>query len=132
MFTEVRRHKPSVVFIPQIDRWYATLGDGALTALTTMLQSLPPTDPILLLATTDLEANELDKALVRDLFSYSRKNRAAIARPSTVSIVTPKWHCLEANNMKEQTHGVFQQCRVVHQEVTYRFPRPEHEKEARP
>lgn len=87
-FTEVRRHKPSVVFIPQIDRWYATLGDGALTALTTMLHSLPPTDPVLLLATTDMEVNEMEKAIVRGLFNYSRKNRAVIARPTLVSIAT--------------------------------------------
>lgn len=87
MFTEVRRHKPSVVFIPQIDQWYATLGDSALTTLTSMLQSLPPTDPVLLLATTDVEVKEMEKALVRGLFSYSRKNRVVIARPASVSAI---------------------------------------------
>lgn len=85
MFTEVRRHKPSVIYISQIDRWYTTLGDVALTALTTMLKTLPPTDPILLLATTEMEVNEMDKMLVRDLFGYSRKNRAEITRPDGVS-----------------------------------------------
>lgn len=87
MFTEVRRHKPSVIYISQIDRWYATLGDVALTALTTMLKTLPPTDPILLLATTEMEVNEMDKMLVRDLFGYSRRNRAEIARPDAVSTI---------------------------------------------
>lgn len=86
MFTEVRRHKPSVIYISQIDRWYNTLGDVALTALTTMLKTLPPTDPILLLATTELEVNEMDKMLMRDLFGYSRKNRVEITRPDGVSI----------------------------------------------
>jgi len=89
MFTEVRRHKPSVVFIPQIDQWFATLGESALTTLSSMLQSLPPTDPILLLATTDMEVEEMDKAIVRGLFSYSRKNRVVIARPAYVSTVFP-------------------------------------------
>jgi SpoVK/Ycf46/Vps4 family AAA+-type ATPase len=90
MFTEVRRHKPSVVFIPQIEQWYATLGETALTTLSSMLQSLPPTDPVLLLATTDMEVEELDKAIVRGLFSYSRKNRVVIARPTFVSTICPR------------------------------------------
>lgn len=90
MFTEVRRHKPSVVFIPQIDQWYATLGECALTTLSSMLQSLPPTDPVLLLATTDMEVEDMDKALVRGLFSYSRKNRVVIARPTSVSTFCPR------------------------------------------
>lgn len=89
MFTEVRRHKPSVVFIPQIESWYASLGDSALTALTTMLQSLPPTDPILLLATANQEVDELAQPLVHGLFSYSSKNRVDVARPTKVSSVTP-------------------------------------------
>lgn len=77
------------MFIPQLDRWYHSLGDGALTALTTMLLSLSPTDPILLLATADKEVKDIDKALVRDLFNYSTKNRVVIKRPALVSVVRP-------------------------------------------
>lgn len=70
------------------------MGDVALTALTTMLKTLPPTDPILLLATTELEVNEMDKMLMRDLFGYSRKNRVEITRPDGVSfsvfIIAPR------------------------------------------
>ena len=42
LFTEVRRHKPSVIYIPNIDVWYETLsGTVALVTFTTMLKSIP-------------------------------------------------------------------------------------------
>lgn len=87
MFTEVKRHKPSVIYIPNVDLWCETLGAPAITALVTMLNSVPPTDPILLLGTAMCEANEMDENILRDLFGYSRKNRKQIALPSAVSNV---------------------------------------------
>lgn len=86
MFTEVKRHKPSVVYIPHVDAWYATLGASALKTLTTMLRDIPQTDPVLLFATADCEANEVDKEIMHGLFGLSRKNRIEIARPNNVSI----------------------------------------------
>lgn len=86
MFTEVKRHKPSVVYIPNVDDWCATLGGAAITALINMLKSIPPTDPILLLGTSECEVHQLDKHVLRDLFGYSKKNRTEIARPNAVSI----------------------------------------------
>ncbi|PHH93262.1 hypothetical protein CDD83_8773 [Cordyceps sp. RAO-2017] len=82
LFTEVRRHKPSVIYIPNIDAWYATLqGTVALITFQTMLKSIPPTDPVLLLATAEADRGELASDLVRDFFGYSRKNRMDIPRP---------------------------------------------------
>ena len=86
LFTEVRRHKPSVIYIPNIEAWYATLhGTIALVTFQTMLRSIPPTDPILVLATAECEKGELPKDLARDFFGFSRKNRMAIPRPQAVS-----------------------------------------------
>ncbi|ROV98946.1 hypothetical protein VSDG_03690 [Cytospora chrysosperma] len=81
MFTEVKRHKPSVIYIPHVDAWYATLGATALTSLITMLKDIPQTDPVLLLATADCEASQLDKDIKKGLFGLSRKNTIEIARP---------------------------------------------------
>ncbi|KYK60126.1 AAA family ATPase [Drechmeria coniospora] len=82
LFTEVRRHKPSVIYIPNIDAWYATLtGTVALITFQTMLRSISPTDPVLLLATAECEKGELPGDLVRDFFGFSRKNRMEIPRP---------------------------------------------------
>lgn len=85
MFTEVKRNKPSVIYIPQVDLWCESLGAPAITALVTMLNSVPPTDPILLLGTAMCEASEMDQNVMRDLFGYSRKNRKQIALPNAVS-----------------------------------------------
>ncbi|KAK2600254.1 TAT-binding protein-like protein 7, AAA ATPase [Conoideocrella luteorostrata] len=82
LFTEIRRHKPSVIYIPNIDAWYATLTNTvALITFQTMLRSIPPTDPVLVLATADCGKDELPDGLLCDLFGYSRKNRMEITRP---------------------------------------------------
>ncbi|KAG6003312.1 hypothetical protein E4U21_002200 [Claviceps maximensis] len=82
LFTEIRRHKPSVIYIPNIDAWYTTLaGTVAFITFQTMLRSIPATDPVLLFATAECEKEELSSGLLRDLFGFSRKNRMEIARP---------------------------------------------------
>lgn len=86
MFTEVKRHKPSVIYIPHVDAWYATLGATALGTLVTMLKDIPQTDPVLLFATADCEADEVDKDIMKDLFGFTRKSRVQIARPNNVRI----------------------------------------------
>lgn len=85
LFAEVRRHKPSVIYIPNIDAWYTVLaGTLALVTFRTMLRSIAPTDPVLLLATADCEKKDLSQEMVRDFFGYSRKNQMQITRPSKV------------------------------------------------
>ncbi|KAI3399064.1 hypothetical protein diail_7864 [Diaporthe ilicicola] len=83
MFSEVKRHKPSVVYLPHVDTWYATLGATALKVLTTMLMDIPPYEPVLLFGTADCEASEIDRDILRALFPFSRKNRVEIARPNS-------------------------------------------------
>ncbi|TDZ68308.1 Tat-binding-like protein 7 [Colletotrichum trifolii] len=83
LFTEVKRHKPSVIYIPNIESWYDSLRDSLpFTTFKAMLKSIPPTDPILLLATSEYDASEgLSRDLTRELFAFSRKNRLLIERP---------------------------------------------------
>ncbi|KAL0931881.1 AAA family [Colletotrichum truncatum] len=83
LFTEVKRHKPSVIYIPGIESWYASMKDTLpFITFKAMLKSIPPTDPILVLATSEYEAGEdLSPDLVREIFAYSRKNRLQIQRP---------------------------------------------------
>ena len=86
LFTEVRRHKPSVIYIPNIDAWYMTLqGTVALITFQTMLRSIAPTDPVLLFATAECEKGELSNELCRDFFGFSSKNRMKVPRPTAVS-----------------------------------------------
>jgi SpoVK/Ycf46/Vps4 family AAA+-type ATPase len=89
LFTEVRRHKPSVIYIPNIDAWYASLkGTLAMITFQTMLRSIPPTDPVLVFATAECEQNDLPAELFRDFFGFSRKNRMEIPRPTAVSAMS--------------------------------------------
>lgn len=87
LFTEVKRHKPSVIYVPNIESWFETIGDTiAFTTFKAMLKSIPPTDPILVLATAEHEHGEsVHSALLRDVFGFSRKNRLEIDRPKRVS-----------------------------------------------
>lgn len=86
LFTEVRRHKPSVIYIPNIEAWYTALRETvSYITFQTMLKSIPATDPVLLLATAECEKDDLPQSLLRDFFGFSRKNQMQIPRPSAVS-----------------------------------------------
>lgn len=81
MFVEVKRHKPSVIFIPHVDTWWETMPEATLRVFVSMLKSIPPTDPVLLLATCDAPPNSLEPSLLQELFGFSKKNRAFVDRP---------------------------------------------------
>ncbi|KAI1355646.1 hypothetical protein F5Y01DRAFT_149557 [Xylaria sp. FL0043] len=82
LFTEVKRQKPSVIFIPNVDAWYQTLAGPALTAFLGMLRSLHPTDPVMVLGTSETEIKDLKPELLRSLFGFSRSNTIEIGRPA--------------------------------------------------
>jgi len=83
-FVEVKRHKPAVIFIPNVEAWHAMIPSQAYVAFITMLRSIPPTDPVLLLATAESHASEVPDDILKELFGYSKKNRAEIKRPNKV------------------------------------------------
>ncbi|KAM0562160.1 hypothetical protein ACHAPJ_002605 [Fusarium lateritium] len=86
LFTEVRRHKPSVIYIPNIEAWYMALQNTlALTTFKTMLRSIAPTDPVLVLATAEGDRDELPGELFRDFFGFSKKNQMRIEKPDHLS-----------------------------------------------
>ena len=91
-FEEVKLHKPSVIYIPNVDLWYRTLGDSAVRTFTGLLRSLAPTEPVLLLGVMeegfkdeDEETREFnskaEKRMLRDLFGYSANNQYQLQRP---------------------------------------------------
>ncbi|PQE32724.1 AAA family ATPase protein [Rutstroemia sp. NJR-2017a WRK4] len=82
LFAEVKRHKPSVIYLPGIDNWYGTLPENVITTFVGLLRAIPPTDPVLVLGITDLLPEKLNANLLRDLFGFSRNNRFTIGRPS--------------------------------------------------
>ncbi|KAL2155991.1 hypothetical protein VTH82DRAFT_735 [Thermothelomyces myriococcoides] len=88
LFTEVKRHKPGVIYIPGVDIWWSSLTETALTTFTTMLRSIPPTDPILLLGTAECPPEQLAPEILKELFGFSKKNRAVVERPERVRYKT--------------------------------------------
>jgi len=84
MFAEVKRHKPSVIYIPGIETWYHTLSDAVITTFLGLLRAIPPTDPVLVLGITDSPTDKASPEMLRDLFGFSKNNRFMIERPSKV------------------------------------------------
>ncbi|KJR87155.1 AAA family ATPase [Sporothrix schenckii 1099-18] len=85
LFVEVKRHKPAVLYIPNVDSWYHSLPASAYMTFATMLKTIPPNDPILVLGTCECERDEIPESVLRDFFSYSSKNRFALEKPSRVN-----------------------------------------------
>jgi SpoVK/Ycf46/Vps4 family AAA+-type ATPase len=88
LFAEVKRHKPSVIYLPGIDTWYHTLSDAVITTFLGLLRAIPPTDPVLVLGITDTPPDKVSQDMLRDLFGFSRNNRFTIQRPTKVCINT--------------------------------------------
>lgn len=86
LFAEVKRHKPSVIYIPGIDTWYHTLTEAQITTFLGLLRAIPPTDPVLVLGITDAPPDQVSPHMLRDLFGFSKKNRFTIERPAKVRL----------------------------------------------
>ncbi|KAI7482751.1 AAA-domain-containing protein [Hortaea werneckii] len=87
MFEEVKRHKPSVIYLPNVDIWYHSLADTTINTFNGLLRTLAPTEPVLVLGvmerdlTAKGEADDTDKKMLRDLFGFSQKNIFRLTRP---------------------------------------------------
>ncbi|KAI5369612.1 Putative ATPase family AAA domain-containing protein ATAD2 [Septoria linicola] len=83
MFEEVKRHKPSVIYIPNVGVWWDTVGDAVKRTFVGLLRSLPPTDPILLLGILEYDTRDEkpDQQMLRDLFGFSRKDQYELTQP---------------------------------------------------
>ncbi|KAF9232702.1 hypothetical protein BU15DRAFT_67227 [Melanogaster broomeanus] len=53
LFVEGQRHQPSVIYMPSLLEWCAAISGMSHSTMCAMLESLSPTDPILLLAIVD-------------------------------------------------------------------------------
>ena len=57
---EARRAAPAILFLPHLHLWWETAPASLRAILTMLLADLPPDLPLLLLATADVPAEELD------------------------------------------------------------------------
>ncbi|KAH7078799.1 hypothetical protein BKA63DRAFT_507132 [Paraphoma chrysanthemicola] len=83
LFTEVRRHKPSVIYIPSVDVWYQTLPSTAIKTFKLLLRSVGANEPIMLLGVMEMldEGERPDKQMMMDLFGFSQNNEYKLQRP---------------------------------------------------
>lgn len=78
LFAEVKRHKPSVIYLPDVHTWCRTVSEQLFTTFLGMLKSIPATDPVLVLGITDTEESD---ANLDSIFNISKKNVFVIEQP---------------------------------------------------
>ncbi|KAH7921984.1 AAA-domain-containing protein [Leucogyrophana mollusca] len=81
LFVEAKRHQPSVIYIPSLVGWCAAVSETSRSTVRAMLDSLAPTDPILLLAIVDGSFTALPPD-VRAWFGPMRENRVELPTPT--------------------------------------------------
>lgn len=81
LFVEAKRHQPSVIYIPSLAGWCATVSETSRSTVRAMLDTLSPSDPVLLLAVVDGPFKVLPRD-VRAWFGPTKDNRVEIAEPS--------------------------------------------------
>ncbi|KAK0540719.1 TAT-binding protein-like protein 7, AAA ATPase [Tilletia horrida] len=82
IFQEAKRHKPSVMYIPGIIHWANSVPEGVRTTLKSLLDSLSPSDPVMLLAVAEGPISELRRD-VRNWFGFLPNNKYEVHRPGT-------------------------------------------------
>ncbi|KAI9849590.1 MAG: hypothetical protein M1838_000100 [Thelocarpon superellum] len=111
LFAEVRRHKPSVIYIPSVDTWYRTIGPTVISTFLGLLRTLSPTDPVLLLGILESEPEYVDKAMLKSLFGFSKHNQFELEGPDRAS-----------------RHRYFENIASYLRKPPTEFPDPEHRK----
>jgi SpoVK/Ycf46/Vps4 family AAA+-type ATPase len=81
LFSEVKMHKPSVIYIPNVQEWYNTVGPAVISTFVGLLRSIKPTDPVLLLGFAEGDYDDMDESMRREFFGYSKKNQFALREP---------------------------------------------------
>ncbi|KAK7439387.1 TAT-binding protein-like protein 7, AAA ATPase [Stygiomarasmius scandens] len=80
LFVEAKRHQPSVIYIPSLVGWCAAVSETSRSTVRAMLDTLSPTDPILLLAIVDGGFSQLPRD-VRAWFGPTKDNRVELKAP---------------------------------------------------
>ncbi|KAG0360308.1 ATPase AAA domain-containing protein 2B [Podila minutissima] len=79
-FIEVKRHAPSVIYIPHIDIWWTVVSDAVKATFSNLLEDLNPEDGILFLATSETPLVGLP-ITIRRWFLSSAKGRIELSKP---------------------------------------------------
>ena len=77
-FKEARRNTPSVIYWPNVGRWWDTAHEVLQTSITLLINDIPPDCPILLIATSDksMECLNNEVQAIFGKYSFHNCNRA--------------------------------------------------------
>ncbi|XP_064506713.1 ATPase family AAA domain-containing protein 2-like isoform X2 [Pseudopipra pipra] len=81
LMREAQRTAPSIIYIPQIPSWWATVGPTLKSVFTTLLQNIPRFTPVLLLATSDVQYRDLPEE-IKALFNNEYEEVFKVPRPT--------------------------------------------------
>ena len=82
LFADAKLRMPSVIYLPNVQDWYHTVGPAVVSTFLGLLRSLKPTDPVLVLGVLDADKESVDEQMRRDLFGYSKKAQYELKNPS--------------------------------------------------
>jgi SpoVK/Ycf46/Vps4 family AAA+-type ATPase len=85
MLAEVKRHTPSVIFLPNVEVFFETMSDYAKSALLSFLRNLGSSEEIMLLGIVESEYSEIDPQ-IKMLFGYSGENSQQLHKPSSSAL----------------------------------------------
>jgi hypothetical protein len=92
MFVEAKRHQPSVLYIPGLSQWASVLSSSAKATFTTLLDSLTPSEPVIIIAFMDEPLNMLDED-IKNSFGRMGKNLIELLPPNKVCCVIMSQTC---------------------------------------
>ncbi|NXF78324.1 ATAD2 protein, partial [Sclerurus mexicanus] len=81
LIREAQRTAPSIIYIPQIPLWWEAVGPTLKAGFRGLLDSIPYFTPILLLATSDVQHEDLPEE-IKALFSNNREEVFKIPQPT--------------------------------------------------
>ncbi|XP_050188888.1 ATPase family AAA domain-containing protein 2-like [Myiozetetes cayanensis] len=81
LIREAQRTAPSIIYIPQISLWWEAVGPTLKAGFTGLLNNIPCFAPVLLLATSDVQHEDLPEE-IKALFNNNREEVFKIPRPT--------------------------------------------------
>lgn len=125
LFSEARQRMPSVIFIPNLNAWYRTLDKSAISTFLSLLRTLAPTDPVLVLGVLEDDGQEVNKRIVKTLFGYSAKNQFELTRPDEVKYLLVSSTCpCTTDPSAAGSKSVLWKCCRLYQKSARRLSRP--------
>ena len=69
LFREARRTSPSIIYMPHISHWWESTNETTRATFLTLLEDLPSSSPVLILATSEFPLHEVPVQVIRQTLS---------------------------------------------------------------